>query len=330
MIVGKQFLYLSQDDVQKVNMSMKEYIDILERAHMAKSNKEIQLPPKLHLDPTPDTFIEAMACSMLNVGPTGTKWLSGCATNQQRDLPRFMGFVILNDPESGAPIALMDCTNITGMRTAGVSGVALRHLANPDSEVVTVLGCGLEGRTNLEATLCECKQIKRVYAWGPRAATVDRYVAEMRAKFADYPITIEAVRDPKQAICEADVLLASSPITHGDEFKIIEPSWLKPGVTAVPVNMESHFKDESLKCFAKVYVDDLTIYHECVAQGHYRCLTEVPPEIGDMLTGKVPGRQSHDERIITFTGGIGLNDVSTGYRIFQLALERGIGTILPI
>ena len=76
------------------------------------------------------------------------------------------------------------------------------------------MGCGLEGRTNLEAALCECKQIKRVYAWGPRTATVDRYVAEMRAKFADYPITIEAVRDPKQAICEAEEIARSKGRVH--------------------------------------------------------------------------------------------------------------------
>ena len=328
MIVGKQVLYLSQDDVKKVNMSMSEYIDILERAHMEKSDRAVDLPAKLRLRPHTNTFNEAMACSLYRSGASGVKWLSGCASNQARGLPRFMGFVILNDPESGAPLAIMDCTYITGMRTAGVSGAALRHLANPDSEVFTVLGCGLEGRTHLEAVLTVCPNVRQVYAWGPRAATVDRYVEEMRCKFPR--VTITAVRDPKPAVREADILACSSPITHGDEFKIIEPDWLKKGVTAVPINTDSHFKADALRCFSKVYTDDRALYEESVGQGHYRTIEGAPSELGDLFTGKAVGREARDERIIVFTSGIGLNDVAVGRRIYALALERGIGTILPL
>ncbi|WP_343209776.1 ornithine cyclodeaminase family protein [Anaerolentibacter hominis] len=327
METGREVLYLSQEDVKKVNMGMKEYIDILEDAHIKKSRKEVDMPVKYNMWPNDSTFLCAMPCTIMGTGAAGLKWLAGCATNQERNLPRFMGFVILNDPESGAPVAIMDCTYITGMRTAGVSGVALRHLANPGSRTVGVLGCGLEGRTNLLAALTVCPDIRQVYAWGPRASTVDRYVEEMEA---EYRISIKRAQCPEEAVREADVLLCSAPITHTDEFKVIEKDWLKPGVTAVPVNLESHFKPEAVLAFDKLFIDDTDLYHGAVKKGHFKELTRIPPELGELLDHKVPGRERPEEKIITFTEGIGLNDVAVAYRIWQLALEKGIGTLLPL
>lgn len=328
MNIGREVLYLSQADVKKTGLTMKNYIDIMEEAHGMKSRGEITMPPKITVQPRDELFMLGMGCAVNKTGAAGIKWLSGCATNRDKDLPRFLGFVVINDLETGAPICIMDATYVTAMRTAAVSGLGLRYLANKDSKVIGVYGCGHEGRTNLEAALCECPEIQQVYAWAPRRVTVDKYVQEMREQFPH--VRIDASDDPEMVMREADVFLGSSPVTHGDEFKIVKKDWLKKGLTAVPVNTESHFYDEAVEMFDKVYVDDMAMYELCRSKDHYKTLPPRVPEIGDLVTGKAVGRENPEERIITFTEGIGLNDVAAGQKIFEIAMAKGIGTMLEL
>lgn len=328
MNIGREVLYLSQADVKKTGLTMKNYIDIMEEAHGMKSRGEVTMPPKITVQPREELFMLGMGCAVNKTGAAGIKWLSGCATNRDKGLPRFLGFVVINDPETGAPVCIMDATYVTAMRTAAVSGLGLRYLANKDSKVAGVYGCGHEGRTNLEAAICECPEIEQVYAWAPRRVTVDQYVQEMREQFPK--VRIEACDDPEKVMREADIFLGSSPVTHGDEFKIVKRDWLKKGLTAVPVNTESHFYDEAVELFDKVYVDDMAMYELCRSKGHYKTLPEKVPEIGDLVTGKAVGRENSDERIITFTEGIGLNDVAVGQKIFEIAMDKGIGVMLDL
>ena len=328
MDIGREVLYLSQADVKAVGLTMKDYIDTMEEEHRDKGNGDIVMPPKITVQPNPDLFMLGMGCAVNRTKAAGIKWLSGCATNRDKGLPRFTGFVIINDMETGAPVCIMDATYVTAMRTAAVSGLALRYLANQDSETAGVYGCGMEGRTNLEAALCECPGIRKVYAWAPRAVTVDAYVKEMSERFPE--VSIEACRDPEKVMREADIFLGSSPVTHGDEFKLVKADWLKPGLTAVPVNAESHFYDEAVEQFDKIYIDDTAMYDLCRSIGHYRTLRETPPELSALVTGRAPGRERKEERIITFTEGIGLNDVACGEKIFLLAMEKKLGTMLPL
>lgn len=328
MNIGREVLYLTQEDVKKVGMTMKEYIDVMEVAHRAKSRGEVVMPPKITVQPNKDLFYLGMGAAVPGTGAAGIKWLSGCATNRDKGLPRFTGFVVINDMETGAPVCIMDATYLTAMRTAAVSGLALRYTANMDREVVGVYGCGMEGRTNLEAALCECPNIKQVYAWAPRKCTVDVYVEEMREKFPH--VKIEGLEDPEAVMRQTDIFIGSSPVTHSGEFRLIRPDWMKPGLTAVPVNTESHFYDEAVDTFDKIYVDDVAMYELCRSKGHYKTINVAPPEIGDLVDGKVPGRENPEERIITFTEGIGLNDVTSGAEIFKRAMEKGIGRMLPL
>ncbi|MCI8466139.1 MAG: ornithine cyclodeaminase family protein [Lachnospiraceae bacterium] len=328
MNIGREVLYLTQSDVRAVGLTMKDYIDLMEEAHRDKGNGAVVMPPKLTVEPNENLFMLGMGCAINRTGAAGIKWLSGCATNRDKGLPRFTGFVILNDLETGAPVCIMDATYLTAMRTAAVSGLALRYLANQDSQVVGVYGCGMEGRSNLEAAICECPGIRQVYAWAPRRESVDLYVEEMSRKFPG--VQIEACEDPKQVMREADIFLGSSPVTHGDEFRLIRADWLKPGLTAVPVNTESHFYHEAVEEFDKIYIDDTAMYELCRERGHYQTLKETPPELSDLLIGRASGREKKEERIITFTEGIGLNDVACGEKIFRLAMERKIGTMLPL
>src|SRR2546426_8732864 len=148
-----QILYLSRADVEAARVPMKAIIDRLEIALGEKGRGRVEMPPKPGIHPGPpgnDTFIHAMPASVPTLGAAGVKWVSGFPGNQSRGLPYISGLLILNDPETGMPKAVMDATWITAMRTGAATAVAVRHLARPAAVSVGLLGCGVQARTDLD------------------------------------------------------------------------------------------------------------------------------------------------------------------------------------
>ena len=329
MMIGKEILYLSREDVQKVGMPMKECVDVLEGAHRAKSRGEVEMPEKPHLGGMQSSgFLEAFPARIPGDNSLGLKWLGGCRNNPAIGLPTVTGLIVVNDPDTWCPVAIMDCTYITGLRTAAMAGIVIRHLAKPHSEVVTVLGCGLQGRTHLEAAVCEMPDLRKVYAWGPRADTVKRFASEMKETLG---VDVTPIAEPETAVREADVLLSSTPFGAPDEYRMIRTDWLKPGLTVTPASQASHFFPDAFFAFDKYYVDDEPMISSVLQR---EGMPGLPPrplwEIGDYLEGKRPGRENGDERIFEYTNGVAINDIAVGKRVYERALARGIGTMLPL
>ena len=146
-----RLLYLSRTDVERVALDMPTIIELLDTAFREKGDGRVEMPPKPGIHPRPESFIHAMPASIPAMHAAGVKWVSGFPANPARGLPYISGLVVLNDDDTGLPLAVMDCTWITAYRTGAATALAARHLARPDSETVAILGCGVQGRTNLIA-----------------------------------------------------------------------------------------------------------------------------------------------------------------------------------
>jgi len=147
-----EFLYLSHADVEAVGLTMAKIIDSLETAFREKGHGNTEMPPKPGVHPGGnDNFIHAMPAYIPALESAGVKWVSGFPGNSQKGLPYITGLLIYNDVNTGIPLAVMDCVWITGMRTGAATALSAKHLARPDASVVGVLGCGVQGRTNVEA-----------------------------------------------------------------------------------------------------------------------------------------------------------------------------------
>src|SRR5512147_453862 len=175
----QKILYLSQADVASVGVTMKEIIDALLVAFREHGNGRVEMPPKPGVHTQPDAFIHAMPAYIPALHAVGMKWVSGYPDNYTRDLPYISGLLILNDEITGIPLAVMDCTWITAMRTGAATAVSAKHLARPESESVGILGSGVQGRSNLEA-LNELFKIKHVVAYDPLPEQIDRFAADMK------------------------------------------------------------------------------------------------------------------------------------------------------
>ena len=137
-------LYLSRGDVEAVGLSMAEIIEALEAAFHEKGEGRVEMPPKPGIHPGGgDNFIHAMPAYIPALHSAGVKWVSGFPENTQRGLPYVSGLLILNDIETGLPLAVMDCGWITAMRTGAATAVAAKYLARADSATAGILACGV-------------------------------------------------------------------------------------------------------------------------------------------------------------------------------------------
>ena len=147
-------LYLNRKDVEQVDLGMPAIIEALESMFLEKGQGRVEMPPKPGIHTRPDAFIHAMPAWIPSLEAAGVKWISGYPGNQARGLPYITGLLVLNDPETGVPTAIMDATWITAQRTGAATAVAARHLARPESESAGIIACGVQGRSNLEALSC--------------------------------------------------------------------------------------------------------------------------------------------------------------------------------
>ena len=231
-----QLLYLSRADVEKTAIDMRTIIALLEKAFGEKGAGRVEMPPKPGIHPQKDAFIHAMPAFIPAMNSAGIKWVSGYPENFKRGLPYISGLLILNDPETGLPCSVMDCTWITAYRTGAATALSAKYLARPESAVAGILACGVQGRTNLEA-LAAVFQIKKAYAYDVLPEVQARFVKEMKAKF-DFEIV--GVNDPQKAVVESDLVVTSGPILKHPR-PAIQAGWLRPGAFASAVDFDSYW-----------------------------------------------------------------------------------------
>jgi ornithine cyclodeaminase len=256
----------------------------------------------------------------------GMKWIPSVPDNATRGLPRGIGVILLSDRETGLPIAVLDGTVVSAMRTGAIGGIAARALAKPGSSVATILGAGVQARTQLmalERTLAlEEVRVQDVVA-GRAEAFCER---EHREGFRLVPVD-----DPAEACAGSAVVVAA---TMADE-PFVPPEWLDPG--SVFISISSLDPTIELIAACDVWVTDVW-EHET---GHHsrpfaRALAAgvVTPEqvvqLGDLLVGNVPGRTGKDQRIFVSPVGLGIEDVAEAWRVVRRAQELGIGTPLRL
>ena len=322
---AEQVLYLSRADVESVALDVKTIIELLEVAFKEKGEGRVEMPPKPGIHTQPDAFIHAMPAYIPALKSAGIKWVSGYPENFKRDLPYISGLLILNDVETGLPYAVMDCVWITAYRTAAASALSARYLARPDSETVGVLACGVQGRTNLEA-LAALFPVKRVYAYDVLPDVQQRYVAEMGDKLG---VEVIGVDDPKQAVVESDLVVTSGPILKHPE-PTVEAGWLSPGAFASAVDFDSYWTAEALAEIDLLSTDDHAQFAYYKSVGYFQTTPTPYADLGELVAGTRPGRQSEDERTMAVNLGLALDDMAVAPEIYRRAKERDIGTWLPL
>jgi ornithine cyclodeaminase/alanine dehydrogenase-like protein (mu-crystallin family) len=292
---------------------------------LEKGKRQVEMPPKPGIHPQLDSFIHAMPAYIPALNAAGMKWVSGYPENPKKGLPYISGLIILNEPETGLPKAVMDCTWITAKRTGAATAVAAKYLARPDAEIVGILGCGVQGRSNLEA-LGVLFPIKRVLAYDLDSQAQDRYVEEMKAKFG---LEVIPADEPRQAVAGCDLVVTAGPILK-TPHATIKSGWFERGAFASLVDFDSYWDRLALREADKFCTDDIPQLEYYQSLGYFQDIPPVYADLGELVTGRKPGRQSAEERTIACNLGLALDDMATAPLVYELALERGVGTWLSL
>lgn len=318
-------LYLSRVDVEKVGLDMSTVIDLLEQAFREKGHQRVEMPPKPGIHPQTDAFIHAMPAYIPAMRAAGIKWVSGFPENKSRGLPYISGLLILNDADTGFPYAVMDCTWITAKRTGAATALAAKYLARPESKSVGILACGVQGRSNLEA-LATLFPIERVYAYDIRPESRDAYIEEMSQR---YDFEFIPVEEPREAVVESELIVTSGPILKHPTPTIL-PDWMQPGAFASAVDFDSYWTPEALAQVDKLSTDDHDQFYYYRSVGYFQQTPDPYADLGELVVGLKPGRESELERTLAMNLGLAIDDMAVAPEIVRRARELGIGIELPL
>jgi len=320
-----QLLYLSRADVELARVTMTDIIDALEAAFREHGEGRTEMPPKPGVHSRPDAFIHAMPAYIPALRAIGMKWVSGYPANQRKNLPYISGLLVLNDDETGFPLAVMDCTWITAKRTGAATALSAKHLARPDAKTVGILGCGVQGRSNVEA-LNALFPLARVVAYDTAAGQADAFASDVRDQWG---LEVVVAKEPREAVHGCDLVVTAGPIFR-QPHATIKAGWLDEGAFASLVDFDSYWDGPALHEVDKFTTDDIPQLEHYREAGYFQNIPPIYASLGELVAGKKPGRERPEERTIACNLGLAIDDMATAPLVYARAKAAGLGTWLPL
>ncbi|MDD1753108.1 MAG: alanine dehydrogenase [Methanotrichaceae archaeon] len=317
-------LWLCEDEVKSV-LKMEDAIKAVEIAFRDHGLGKTQMPPKPYIYFSRyGGDLRTMPAYLEGPDLAGVKIVNVHAGNLAHGLPTVMAILVLNSPQTGAPLAIMGATYLTAMRTGAAGALAAKLLARPESKVVGIVGAGVQGRTQLLG-ISKFFRIGRVIVSDISQDRVMAFEVDI-SKFLDCEFA--HTTNPMEA-CDCDILVTTTP----SRSPVIKEAWIKPGTHVNAIGADAKGKQElesSLTKNAKVVVDDITqAVHSGevnvpISEGILRP-EEIYAQIGDLVVGKKRGRESNEEITIFDSTGLAIQDISAGWMVYERALEMNIG-----
>jgi alanine dehydrogenase len=305
-------LVLGRDELSTLGLTWADVIDVLDDAFRQKAAGLVQNPPKPAVRPRPDAFINAMPAYLGGSDRAGVKWVAGYEQNRARGLPYIYGVFVLTDAETGRPLALIDGGWITEMRTAGVSGVVIRHVPG-EPRRVAIVGAGVQGRRHLELLLDLHPGIEQVRVFDAVPEASDALLARAGGRDGVVGSTAE------HALEGADIVV--TVVTVALEPRL-DAGNTDPDAILLPVDYDDALGAASANA-ASLYVVDEPGQYASVADRHWSGFRDPDGELAQVVTGdlEVPA----GGRRMFLNMGIAMDDVALGALCYDRALDRGVG-----
>jgi alanine dehydrogenase len=327
----QRFRLLTEDHVKSL-LTTPELITAMEAAIARFSAREVLQPVRTVLSVGPTkAFFGVMPAYIEQPPRLGTKLVTVFNENHARGLPSHLATIVLLDPDTGALLALMDGRYITESRTAAVSAVSARHLARADASTLAIIGSGVQARSHLEA-YAEVRNLRDVRIWSPNARSRERFVDDMSHHVG---ARLQNCASARQAVEGADliVLVTSSPTP------VIDDAWVAPGAHVVSVGAcrpDQREMPPELVARARLFVDSRAaalVESGDVVMGLQESRfgeAHIAGELGDVVLGRVAGRQSDDQVTVFKSLGMAVEDVVSADLVYRKAIENGAGTELTL
>ena len=278
----------------------------------------------------------------------GMKWYGSNVDNKKVGLPRSILMMMLNDKDTGAPLALMSANLVSAYRTGGIPGVGAKYLARKDSKVVSIIGPGVMGKTSLAAFVSVCPNLDTVKIKGRSQRSLDAFVKFIKEELPQIK-NIEICDSVEAAVKDSDIISFTTTVRDDvSSFPYISGDWIKKGAL-ISMPSAARFDDDFLAS-CKLVVDNSKLYEAWEEEYPYPTYPQVQIigtkftdlkhdgkigaediiDITDIIEKRHPGRTSDDEIIVYSVGGMPVEDIAWGGTIYRNAVKLGIGIKLPL
>ncbi len=319
-MAGASVRYLSRADVEAVGLSGPDVMEILERAFRAKRAGAVEMPPKIGVHPRDDAFIHAMPAYLSDSDVVGLKWVAGYPGNKQLGVPYLHGLLVLSDAGTGRPLAVMDATWITEVRTAAASVLGIRALAGDAIESVGIVGCGRQGTVHLELAA-------EVFPGLSRASLFDVHRDRAEALAAAHPmLELTVTSAPEEVGPGTEVLISCAPIVRRPE-RPVRRAQLADASVACAVDFDATLSEDLFEGAGLFVVDDVAQYRYYRQQGYFAGYPPDAAELADLLAGDTAPPRGLSVYVPL---GIAIEDVAVASEVERRAADAGLGRQLPL
>jgi ornithine cyclodeaminase/alanine dehydrogenase-like protein (mu-crystallin family) len=319
-MAAADFRYLSRADAEAVGLTGVEVVELLDGVFRSKREGRVEMPPKIGVHPRDDAFIHAIPAYLADGDVAGIKWIGGYPDNQDSGLPYIHGLLVLTDGPTGRPVAVMDATWITEVRTAAASMLGIRALAQRPIETVGLIGCGRQGTVHLELA-------RELFPELAHTVLFDRH-RERAEALADANAGLDArvAAAAEEVAAGADVVITTAAIVHRPE-RPLRSEHLSEASVACAIDYDASLSEDVFDSAAIFVVDDLAQYRYHRELGYFAGYPEDAVELADVLAG---GATSGDGLRVYVPLGIAIEDVAVAAELYRRAAEAGIGTELAL
>lgn len=363
------FLYLSEPDMVKAGVKdMKQCVEVMERLLVTLNKGDYVMGGKNHnshgcMIMFPDDpqfpgmpknaderrFMAMPAYLGGEYQMAGMKWYGSNVENKKQGLPRSILMMMLNDKDTGAPLALMSANLVSSYRTGGIPGVGAKYLARKDAKTVAIVGPGVMGKTSLAAFVSVCPYLDTLKIKGRGQKSIDSFI-EFTKKECPQIKNITVCDTLEEAVRDSDII-SMTTVVRDDvaSFPYINGEWVKKGAL-ISMPSAARFDDEFLAKKCKLVVDNAKLYEAWEEEYPYPTYPQVQIvgtkftdlvhdgliqasdiiDITDVIQGKHAGRENDDEIIVYSVGGMPVEDIAWGGTVYRNALAKGIGVKLPL
>jgi ornithine cyclodeaminase len=324
--------YVSGADVAALDISPADAVAAVEVALRAQGERQVVLEPREHLVPDPawDGHFNVLRAYVAPLGVAGVKVVGDFVDNWRVGLPSELALLTLYDPRTGAPLAIVDATEITEWRTGAMTALGARYLARRGARVLGHVGARGTAFSNV-VMLAQELDLEEIRVTSARPESRAAFGARLEAALGRPVRVVDTV---EEAVVGADVVVEATRLRAPEP--ILKTAWIAPGALVVPYGTMSAVELSLTSIMSKVVVDD---WGQC-RRGRFGALrahvdagllTEetLHAELADVVVGRRPGRERDDERILFWHRGLATTDVALGHLIHRRARERGLGTMLP-
>jgi len=332
-----EFLYLDQQAVLQAGvLDMRRTVDVIGEALCLFETGKCRQPPKIVLRDGDDVAsedrgrINALFASLCGKERAiGMKWIASFPANRSHGLPRASALIILNSPDTGLPLAIMDGTLISAMRTGAVTALGLKYLAPRDSRKVGIVGAGVQARTQILALVNELPQLNEIAVFSRTPGDAKALAEDCQQQWQAPVVPAESIAE---ALKDADIVIPCTT-TH---VPFVRAEHIKPG--ALTVQLSHHDSEfEVVSQCSKIVIDnwDVVTHRGTVTPAimHAQGLLgreQIYATLGELILGRKPGREGESERIHFVHQGMGVEDVALAWSVYASARGRGLGQPLKL